>query len=169
MISHIRAAMRSKRGSVAVMFAIMLPVVVGFAGFGVETSYWYIKKLELQSQADAAAYAGAMEKRSGSSTSLVTTVASKGATDNGFDTSVGTITVNTPPASGSAGANAVEVIMSSQAQRFFTAAFFSGTVNLNARAVASYNTAANACILALNGTASKAALFSGNSSLTLSG
>ena len=39
----------------------------------------------------------------------------------------------------------------------------------HARAVASYNTAANACILALNGTASKAALFSGNSNLTLSG
>jgi Flp pilus assembly protein TadG len=169
MIQTLSAFARAKRGGVAVMFALVLPVVIGFAGFGVETSYWYLKSLDLQAQADAAAYAGAMEKRSGSSTSVVTTVATRGATDNGFSTTAGTITDNTPPATGSAGNQAVEVLLHTTAQRFFTAFFTSTPVNLNARAVAKYNTAANACILALDNTASKSALFSGNMNLQLTG
>src|SRR5512141_1831293 len=109
MLSHVRETMRSRRGSVAVMFALVLPVIIGFAGFGVETSYWYIKKLQLQSAADAAAYAGAMEKRSGSNTDTVVAVATRGATDNGFNPAIGTIAVNTPPTSGPSGPTAVEV------------------------------------------------------------
>lgn len=161
--------MREKRGGVAVMFSLVLPVVIGFAGFGVETSYWYIKSLQLQSQADAAAYAGAMEKRTGSANDVVTTVATRGATDNGFVVASGTITVNTPPATGGAGAQAVEVLLHSTAERFFTSFFTNTPVNLNARAVAKYNTAASACILTLDLLASKSALFSGTGNLTLDG
>ncbi|TIU61412.1 MAG: hypothetical protein E5W15_32155, partial [Mesorhizobium sp.] len=46
-----------KGGNVATIFALTLPVVVGGAGLGVETSYWYYSSLKLQSTADAAAYA----------------------------------------------------------------------------------------------------------------
>jgi Flp pilus assembly protein TadG len=169
-IQNLIAFARAKKGGVAVMFALVLPVVIGFAGFGVETSYWYLKSLDLQAQADAAAYAGAMEKRSGSSNSVVTTVATRAATDNGFSTGgSNTITVNTPPATGSAGAQAVEVLLHATAERFFTQFFTNTPVNLNARAVGKYNTAANACILALDSAASKSALFSGNMNLQLTG
>jgi Flp pilus assembly protein TadG len=30
-----------RRGNVAIMFALFLPVIIGGAGFGVETTYWY--------------------------------------------------------------------------------------------------------------------------------
>jgi Flp pilus assembly protein TadG len=30
-----------QRGNVAILFALFLPVIVGGAGFGVETTYWY--------------------------------------------------------------------------------------------------------------------------------
>ncbi|TIU24397.1 MAG: hypothetical protein E5W49_00490, partial [Mesorhizobium sp.] len=53
-------------GNVAIIFALSLPIVVGGAGLGVETSYWYYSSLKLQAVADAAAYAGALEKVSGS-------------------------------------------------------------------------------------------------------
>ena len=41
-------------------------LVVGAAELGVETSYWYYADLKLQATADAAAYAGALEKIQGS-------------------------------------------------------------------------------------------------------
>ncbi|TIY10354.1 MAG: hypothetical protein E5V16_12455, partial [Mesorhizobium sp.] len=44
-------------GNVAIIFALSLPIVVGGAGLGVETSYWYYSSLKLQAVADAAAYA----------------------------------------------------------------------------------------------------------------
>lgn len=149
------------------MFAIMLPLVVGGAGFGVETTYWYLTKLQLQTAADTAAFAGAMEKRSGSTDSVITTTATAAATENGFDPSVGTIAVNTPPLTGSAGNRAVEVILNRTATRFFTQIFTTSAVNMSARAVAKYEDAGEACVLALSYTAPKAALFSGTSNVSL--
>jgi hypothetical protein len=168
MLQKLRAFATDRRGAVAVMFAILTPALIGFAGFGVETSYWYLKKLQLQSAADAAAYAGAMEKRTGSTTDVVTSIATRAATDNGYDAS-GTIQVHTPPTSGSSGANAVEVLLTEPVDRIFTSFFTNQPLILNARAVANFNTAANACILALDNSASKAALFSGSSNLQLTG
>ncbi|WP_352520071.1 MULTISPECIES: pilus assembly protein TadG-related protein, partial [unclassified Mesorhizobium] len=57
---------RATNGNVAVIFAFTLPVVVGGAGLGIETSFWYYSSLKLQAVADAAAYAGALEKVAGS-------------------------------------------------------------------------------------------------------
>lgn len=158
------------RGNVAMIFALALPVVVGGAGFGVETTYWYYRSVELQAAADAAAHAGAIERRAGSDDAEVEAVAVMAAEENGFDASAGTAEVNTPPLSGpSAGGNAVEVVLTSEAERFFTQFFSDGAVNLNARAVATFRTASNACILALDPTASRAAEFAGNTSVTLNG
>ncbi|MER9432919.1 Tad domain-containing protein [Mesorhizobium sp. M0408] len=39
-------------GNVAVVFALSLPIIVGGAGLGVETSYWYFSSLKLQAVAD---------------------------------------------------------------------------------------------------------------------
>lgn len=152
------------RGNVAMLFALMLPVVVGGAAFGVETTYWYYKRLALQSAADAAAYSAAFERRSGANNAQVESVAAMGANDNGFDSVKGTIAVSYQnPANG----GAVVVQLSEPAQRFFTAYFTSAPLTLEARAVATYNTAATACLLALHPSASKAANFSGTSDLQL--
>ena len=55
-----RGWLSSARGNVALMFALMLPLVIGGAAFGVETTIWYLARLKLQDQADAAAYAGVL-------------------------------------------------------------------------------------------------------------
>lgn len=152
------------------IFALALPVVVGGAGFGVETTYWYYRSVELQAAADAAAHAGAIEKRAGSDEDDIEAVAVMAAEENGFVAASGSAEVNAPPLSGpSAGGQAVEVILTSEAERFFTQFFNDGEVDLTARAVATYRTASNACILALDPTASRAAEFAGNTSVTLSG
>lgn len=160
----------SARGNVAMVFALTLPIIVGGAGFGVETTYWYYERNALQAAADAAAHAGAMERRSGSSNQRVNDVAVMAATQNGFDPAIGTAVVNAPPVSGpSAGGDAVEVVLTEVADRFFTRMFIEDDVDLRARAVAVYRTASNACVLALDPTAARAAEFAGNTIVTLNG
>jgi Flp pilus assembly protein TadG len=158
--------MKGERGNVALLFALMLPMVIGGAALGVETTYWYLTRLQMQSAADAAAYAGAMEKRAGGSISAVQTVSKKAALDNGYSDATGTIAINTPPTSGSGGNRSVEVIINAKAERFFTAFFTKTDVTVKARAVAKYTPAGNACVLALSYTASRAAEFGGNGTTT---
>ncbi|MDX8471886.1 TadE/TadG family type IV pilus assembly protein [Mesorhizobium dulcispinae] len=151
-------------GNVAIIFALTLPIVVGGAGLGVETSYWYYSSLKLQATADASAYAGALEKIAGSDTAAITTAATQSATDNGLGT--GTIVVHTPPTSGPNTANkAVEVILNQNLDRMFTSIFSQSKVPEQARAVALITDGAYACIQARNLTASQAVSISGNTSL----
>lgn len=161
---------RATNANVAIIFAFTLPVVVGAAAFGVETSYWYYSSLKLQAVADAAAYAGALEKISGSNKPTIISAATLSATSNGFVTPPGTIGVFTPPSSGPNVANkAVEVIVHQNLDRYFTAVFNQGPVPEQARAVALITDASKACVLALNPSASKAALFSGSTNVKLTG
>ncbi|MBZ9681380.1 pilus assembly protein TadG-related protein [Mesorhizobium sp. CO1-1-7] len=159
---------RSRAANVATIFALTLPIVVGAAGFGVETSYWYYNSLRLQATADAAAYAGALEQISGSDTPTIVAAATQSAATNGLGE--GTIVVNTPPASGpNTAKKAVEVIVGQKLNRMFTSIFTQTQVPEQARAVALITNASKACMLALDPTASQAALFSGNTSVKVTG
>lgn len=157
-------------GGVATLFALGLPLATAVGGFSIETTYWYYKDLRLQAAADASAYAAAMEKRAGSDSKTVTSIATLAAEDNGFKSATDSILVNSPPVSGNfQGFDAVEVLLTSTAQRFFTALFVSSDVGIAARSVAIYATAQEACVLALSPSASKAADFAGSADLTLAG
>ncbi|TPK94516.1 MULTISPECIES: pilus assembly protein TadG-related protein [unclassified Mesorhizobium] len=150
-----------KGGNVATIFALTLPIVVGGAGLGVETSYWYYSSLRLQAAADASAYAGALEKIAGSDTATITAAATTSAASNGLGD--GTIVVNTPPASGpNTAKKAVEVILNQDLDRIFTSIFTQTKVPERARAVALITDASKACDIALSLTASQALLFSGS-------
>ena len=52
-------ARRNRRGTVAVVTAVATPLIVGFAGLGVEVGSWQTSKRTLQTAADAAAGSGA--------------------------------------------------------------------------------------------------------------
>ena len=161
---------RAEGGNVAVLFALVLPLVIGSAGLGVETTYWYYKRLQLQSAADTAAHAGAMERRTGADAVLVATIAGQAAQENGYDPSAGTIEVHAPPISGpSAGGQAVEVQLTFNGERFFTKLFAEGEVLIATRAVAAFNNASTACVLALHPTQGSAAQFQGAAKVTLNG
>ncbi len=51
--------MRERRGTVAIMFAFLTPVLMGSLALGFETSNWYVTKRNQQNAADAAAIAAA--------------------------------------------------------------------------------------------------------------
>lgn len=159
-----------RRGVIIVMFALMLPVMLGFIGLAVEVSLWYVKHRELQSAADAASIAGMYELQDGNSTATITTVSTAEATQNGLDTGSGdTITVNVPPTSGAftASSTAVEVVLTKQVALLFSGYFLDSARTINARAVADNQSSGDACILALNSSADSALLISGNITLTI--
>src|SRR5205823_8221892 len=146
-----RALAAHENGSAVISIALAMPLVIGASGFGVETTYWYYKDLQLQAAADAAAHAAAIEKRSGGTASEVTNEATAVALTNGYETTGGTITVNSPPTSGTHVNNkAVEVILTVQKKRLFTALFSRDPVIVKARAVAAFEDAGSACVLALH-------------------
>ena len=52
---------RDGRGVVAIAVAVLLPVLIGFAGLGVEVGLWFAIQRQNQSAADAAAISAALE------------------------------------------------------------------------------------------------------------
>jgi hypothetical protein len=159
--------LKNRRANVAIITAFALPAIVGFCGLAGETVYWYFRQRDMQGAVDVAAYDGAIALRGGSDAASVTSVATADAVKSGWVSSAGTITVHTPPTSGTHQiARAVEVILTENQQRYFTGLFKSGTVPISTRAVAVYENLGNACLLALDKSKSAAMQFWGNTTST---
>jgi Flp pilus assembly protein TadG len=160
-----------RRGNVAIVFALGASVLAGGAALAVETSYDYYRQVSLQAAADAAAYAGAVEQRTGAAATAVQAAAQTAAGSNGWSASAGSIQVNSPPSSGAYAGQpqAVEVTLSQATPRFFSAVFTPGALMMRTRAVAIYQTAQKACVLALDPTKSQAVDIQGSANATFSG
>jgi Flp pilus assembly protein TadG len=161
---------RSRSGNIAIISALAMPCLVGFCGMGGDVGYWYYRQRVLQAAADVTAFDGAVALSAGASASSVTSGASTDATSNGWHSSQGTITVNTPPQSGNyQNANSVEVVLTETEPRYFSNLFSGNRVSISVRAVANYKAPGQACMLALDKTAKNALQFWGNNTTTLSG
>ncbi len=158
-----------RAGGILVVFAILLPAMVGLTGLGVEVGYWYVAKRDLQTEADAGAIGGTWEKAFGR-TSSITSSATNEAVRNGFPNTPPTtsIAVHSPPTSGGyvGDTKAVQVILTRAYSPMFASLFLSGDMEVAARATGTVFVSGNACVLGLNGTASQAVNNTG--SLTLS-
>jgi Flp pilus assembly protein TadG len=162
---------RDEAGVVAIMFALMFPVLAAMVALGIDVGFWYSAKRGLQNAADAAAVAGGHELRLGNSTTVAESTALQEATRNGFDSGTGTITVSSPPGSGSytGSSLAVEVSLSNPGMTFFSQLVMDFTPTINARAVAILGSDSDACVLALSGTVAKAVSASGNPAIVFDG
>lgn len=158
---------RDQRGVSAIVFAIVLPVLIGFVGIGVEMGQWFHRKRSMQAAADAGAMAGALVLYQGVTWADAQTAASDLAVRNGAVAA--NVTPNNPPTSGSytADANAVEVFVTESQTRLFSAIFLTSDVTVNARAVATVGTRAFGCVVALSGSASPAVSMAGNAAMNL--
>src|SRR5438445_2195813 len=90
-------------GATAVLLALSLSSVIGIAGLGTEVANWYMSKRTIQGAADAAAYTAATTKAAGENTTDIRNAAKSVAASYGLVDGTGgvTVTVNSPPASGS--------------------------------------------------------------------
>ncbi|MDH3196185.1 MAG: pilus assembly protein TadG-related protein, partial [Hyphomicrobiales bacterium] len=174
----LRQLREDNRGGTAVLAAIMFPAVIGGFGLGAEAGYWYFTQRQMQHAADVAAHAAGIRKRSGDDFATYEAVALKIAIDSDFRANIGTIEVNSPPSTGSygpGGANAalgndaVEVILTENLPRLFTAIFSNTSVPIKSRAVVLIKDGSVACILALGPTESQGVSIGGNSTVTLDG
>ena len=156
-------------GNYAIMAALTMPVVVGLGGLGTEAGLWVYSQQTAQGAADLAAYGAALTEINGGSG---TTEAKAAAASYGFVDGVNgvTVTVNTPPQSGThrTTAGAVEVIVRKPQSRMISSLFGSGSVNVSGRAVAVAN-GSGPCLVALAPSGSGTVSIGGNSQVTLSG
>src|SRR5579871_3944050 len=160
----------SESGNVAIIAALAMPLVLGFCGMGIETAYWFYKQRLLQGAADIAAYNATVALRNGEPTAQILSKASTDASSNGWTSANGTIQVNTPPVAGNfKNGNSVEVLLTDSEQRMFSKIFNNGPIQISVRSVANYQSSGQACMLALDKTASQAVRIWGNNTTTLNG
>jgi Flp pilus assembly protein TadG len=156
--------LHNRRGNVAILTALSIPLVVGGAGFGVEVGYDYYEQVKLQQAADAAAFGGAVELRRGSADSAVQAMALTAAAQNGENAATDTTTITTP--TGGAPAHAVQATIARNEPRIFSALFTSRPLVVSVTATAQFASTDQACVLALDPSASAAVNFSGNTTST---
>src|SRR4051812_22788523 len=160
------------RGAVMPLFALTLPIIIGFAGLGTEVADWYLTKRTMQGAADAAAATAAASLAAGTTaaSTLRTDARSIAALSNFVDGSNNTtVTVNYPPASGSyqGRSDAVEVSISRQEPTLLSSLFLSHgpTTSTRAVALANYTVTGEACVVALDTTNETSTTSSGTTNL----
>ncbi len=148
--------MASQEGSVAVLIAVVMIAVIGFAALGTEVVFLLVKHRHMQSAADAAAFGGAIALGTGSPSDL-TVEAQAAASEAGFTNGLnGTVVaVNHPPLSGShiGDAASVEVVIKQPQAVSLMQLFQFSSVDVRARAVAQVGGSGLYCVLALDPTA----------------
>jgi Flp pilus assembly protein TadG len=148
---------RNEEGQTLVLTALCGSVLLGFMALALDVGVLFHNRREIQTAADAAALAGAKDYLYNQSVSSARTAACSAAAANGFTGNCTTSTsgvcsgsdtvicVNLPPQSGpntTTAGNFVEVIVKQPTSTIFR----SGSITVNARAVAATPTNGQACI-----------------------
>jgi len=164
------ALARGDGGAMAVYVAIVIPAFVGAGGLAVDVASWYSSKRTMQSGADAAAYAAALELARqgldhGPDLTAIQGVADDAASRNGVGVAV---TLNVPPLSGPAAGDpqSVEVIVTEPAPVYFASLFLDAAPPITTRAVAKA-VVSDACIWSLHPSAEGAFNVSGTADVDL--
>lgn len=160
-----------QQGAISIIFALLLPLLVGFIALATDTGVWYINQRNMQSAADIAAISAGQEIGNVDYYVLEQNAKDEAAR-NGFGETDGvTFDVNIPPESGAYTGNnmAMEVIMTQEQPRFFAVLNASTDPVATARSVALKATSGTACVLALNPSAANAVSFQGNPDVSLDG
>ena len=128
---------RDRSAGSTILIALVMPVLAGAMGVGVDVSSWYMQKRKLQQMADAAALAGARVKAADQSDTVVVTVATNDAKRNGYVATAGggyTLAINTPPTAGNYAAydGAVEAIVTKEVKSLLSGTFSGDTRTLSA-------------------------------------
>ena len=159
---------RGERGAVLVLSALMMTVMVGFMGLGLDVGTLYYQRRVMQTGADAGALGGGTEILRGQ-TGLISSSARTATSENGFlhDTDNVTVTVNHPPLSGpyAGDTEAIEVLIDQPNPTYFMRLFSWTSVDVSARAVAWAGANDKNCIYVMEETEEDA--FSYNSSARL--
>jgi Flp pilus assembly protein TadG len=154
-------------GQALITVVLCMSCLIGFAALAADVGVMLRERRLVQSAADSAAIAGALELNFNSGN--VTSSARAAATQNGFTDGSGgaTVAVHNPPSSGAhtSGTNSgsyVEAIVTQNQPTFLMKVFNLGSMNVSARAVAMNGGASYSCINVQDPTAKPAMLLQGS-------
>jgi Flp pilus assembly protein TadG len=163
-VKEVKKQSREAGQSVVLMMLVCMTVLLGFAGLATDVGTLFRGKRNVQTAADSAAIAGALELSYGD----WNTAARTDATKNGFTDGVNgaTVTVHNPPTFGPhlGNANYVEVLVAQAEPTFFMNLFGWHSMKVLARAVA-YPGPGQGCVYALGSATTD--FMSGSLSLSL--
>lgn len=147
---------QDQSGTTALSFGLLATVAMGFVGLGVDLSAAYQARRHIQGAADSSAFSAAATLLAGENDMAAVGRAVAGRYGFVEGSSGVTVAINQPPASGpyAGSTQAVEVVIQRPGIRFFSGFFSSTQSSIRGRAVAKINAGAEACVVALNGSAS---------------
>jgi hypothetical protein len=157
-----------QRGTILIMAAIMLPVLLAGLGLVIDNGQAYEMKRRLQSAADAVPPPRPTNCAAANTTKFEQIVIDNVAR-NGFTASNTDIKVYNPPKTGKrvGDKNYVEVVLRHEAPLYFMKPFYDSQLMVEARAIGGVRPT-EVCILVLNKTASSALLVAGNAYVDVS-
>ena len=164
----LRSLLRRDDGAIAPLAALMLVVVMGFAGLSIESAVWYLDKRSMQGAADAAASSAAQAiVNGGDPATQARAVAASFGYRNGIDDTV--VTINRPPTQGSKRgvADAVEVVIERGTTPLIASFFLDSDIEVGARAVASVEGSSGAFCVLVTEVSTQATQVHGASTITL--
>jgi Flp pilus assembly protein TadG len=123
-------------GQVLLMTALLIPVLLGFAGLSLDVGSWYSTRSDLEQAADAAAHSAAIELKRTNDPTTLQNFGAHAAAQNLIGAY--TVVVTSPPTTGPLAAQAgyVEAIVTRTVPTNFVRLFGRPTVTISARAVA---------------------------------
>lgn len=162
---------RDESGGMITLTAFMFPMIIGFAGLGIDATSWYMERRKLQNMADMGSLEGAhsSDYYTGDQLSeLVTTLLSK----EGYNAASDTVVVSHPPVSGGfvGDMGYVEVTTSRNVNLYMLSAFYGlmgedVSITVSARAVAGDVVTGEQCIVSLDESADGALSFDGTANV----
>lgn len=140
---------RNRRGAVAIIVAILAPILIGFGALVVDVGDWYATQIHLQNAADAAAMAGArtLPYSASNNSSFVQTVVTDSANEAEPNLRNNMLVRNSIDRSGNS--QKITVTTSSPQQIFLSGIFGHLSSDISATATASVYNNKPACVLAL--------------------
>jgi Flp pilus assembly protein TadG len=168
MLRSLNALVKSEKGAVAPMLAMLFPLMVGVAGLGVDVSHWMLEKRKLQIATDAAAMSAGFEVANSRSHSQALDAATLQATNNGYSSSKGSITLAYAT---DANSNVtITATLTQQANMWFSNMFMSNQVYVTTTAASFVQMSSGPyCILSLDPTADDAVSVSGTVTVNAAG
>ncbi|WP_417455743.1 TadE/TadG family type IV pilus assembly protein [Kordiimonas sp.] len=159
---------RDETAGTMTLTAVLMPMILGFAGLGVDATGWYMHRRVVQNLSDMAAIEAVHSGHYFEDQALADRV-SVFLDDKGYDADTDSVTVNTPPTKGDyAGKDGfMEIVVSRNVPLNFLNAFYGAVseqpldVTVAGRAVAGTLIIGTQCIVALDETADRALDFSG--------
>jgi Flp pilus assembly protein TadG len=169
MTQRCSVTMRRRRGAVAVLIAVMLPVLLAAAGLGVDAGTWQREEIRLQLATDAAAMgAGRLLAAQTATLAQFQAAAMLEADAVSSQHWVGTLNT-TPTVSVAANWTTVTVTLTSKANSCFSPLIGFTAPTLSATAMSGLSVTSSACVLALNTSASPAIAVNNMGSITTTG